>query len=111
MKADNNDKELIMRRAWIIYGAEKGHRTFGESLWKAWEIQRLVSLMREGSAKFIYRKADGEGRRAFGTLYSPRIGEKPKGAGRKPNPGVVNYWYMDRNAWRSFRVTGFQGIG
>lgn len=110
MKATNEDKRLTMQRAWMLY-REKPGRVFSGCLAWAWEIQRLVSLMREGSAKFIYRKADGEGRRAFGTLYSPRIGEKPKGTGRKPNPGVVNYWDIDRNAWRSFRVTGFQGIG
>lgn len=108
MKANNNDKELIMRRAWILY-KEKPGRVFPGCLAWAWEIQRLVSMMREGSARFIYRKADGMGRHATGTLQG--AGAKVKGTGRKPNPEVVNYWDMDRNAWRSFRVTGFQGIG
>lgn len=110
MKADKQDKELIMRRAWLLY-KEKPGRVFPGCLAWAWEIQRLVCMMREGGARFCYRKEDGEGRRASGTLCAPWMPGKPKGAGRKPNPGVVSYWDIDRGGWRSFRVERFQGIG
>jgi hypothetical protein len=61
----------------------------------------LKNRLRQGSAKFYYRKLGGELRIALGTLDLSRVPEEgqPKG-GQAPN-NVTSYYDLEKGAWRS----------
>ena len=75
------------------------------------DIQELKEKMRGGVVNFTYKKKDGTTREANGTTNLDLIPEDnhPKGAYIKP-VSIVNYWDVDKEAWRSFKEENFVKI-
>lgn len=62
----------------------------------------LVEKMRDGVVTFAYKKeSTGEARIAHGTLNGALFHYEYKTAGRKPAEGIITYWDMDKQGWRS----------
>lgn len=62
----------------------------------------LVEKMREGVVTFAYKKeSTGEARIAHGTLNKALFHYEYKSADRKPSEGIITYWDMDKQGWRS----------
>ena len=67
--------------------------------------ERLAS----GDVHFTYRKKDGTEREAYGTRNLDIITRQdamPSGVGSKKT-GVITYYDLDSNGWRSFKVENF----
>ena len=64
-------------------------------------LSMLRQALRKGRVHFCYWKKDGSLRPAYGTTNSDIIpaADHPKGL-RKPNPKVVTYYDLDKQAWR-----------
>lgn len=83
-------------------------RTTGSALMgasKALLIEEAKRQMRTTSGcHFIYEKADGSIREAFGTLNAAICGKHINGRGDSPETwGCTCYWYMEKGGFRSFR--------
>lgn len=63
---NKQDLSKLMRRAWELFRTTG--KTFSACLVKAWEFYRLTKRMREGGVSFCYEKANGDTRKAKGTL-------------------------------------------
>ena len=72
---------------------------------KALLIEEAKRQMRTTSGcHFLYKKASGEVREAFGTLNPAICGKHIKGRGISPeNWGCCCYWDMEKGGFRSFR--------
>ena len=72
---------------------------------KALLIEEAKRQMRTTSGcHFIYKKATGEIREAFGTLNAAICGKHINGRGISPeNWGCCCYWDMEKGGFRSFR--------
>lgn len=72
---------------------------------KALLIEEAKRQMRSTSGcHFIYKKANGEIREAFGTLNAAICGKHINGRGKSPeNWGCCCYWDMEKGGFRSFR--------
>lgn len=72
---------------------------------KALLIEEAKRQMRTTSGcHFLYQKANGEVREAFGTLNSAICGKHINGRGQSPeNWGCCCYWDMEKGGFRSFR--------
>ena len=72
---------------------------------KALLIEEAKRQMRTISGcHFLYQKANGEVREAFGTLNSAICGKHINGRGQSPeNWGCCCYWDMEKGGFRSFR--------
>ena len=72
----------------------------------AMTIEEFKSLLSQGKVYFGYYKVHYYTRAAVGTTNPELIpGDKlPKGTGssRKANPGIVKYYDLEKQAWRSF---------
>lgn len=92
----------IMRMAWVI--VKETGMSFGYALRMAWKNFRLQSAMRKDVVRFAYMKLSGGLREARGTLCGMFIpgGLSSEGTGRRQNEGVLCYYDMDKNGWRSF---------
>lgn len=68
--------------------------------------QELRESLKRSVVKFSYEKTNGELREAYGTRNPHNIeqtnGELPKGTGHEKE-GVVAYWDLKSNGWRSCR--------
>ena len=77
------------------------------SAWNCAKAEGIYNRLLSGIVKFAYRNAEGEIRKATGTLQSNLIQYSGKGSSERqtitPN-GVLKYWDMDRAAFRSFRI-------
>lgn len=83
-------------------------RTTGSGLMgasKALLIEEAKRQMRSTSGcHFIYQKANGEVREAFGTLNPSLCGKHINGRGDSPElRGCTPYWDMEKGGFRSFR--------
>ena len=83
-------------------------RTTGSALMgasKALLIEEAKRQMRTTSGcHFIYKKANGEVREAFGTLNAAICGKHINGRGISPEySGCTPYWDMEKGGFRSFR--------
>lgn len=98
--ATNN--ALVARHISAI-SAKTGSVLMGAS--KALLIEEAKRQMRTTSGcHFIYQKANGEVREAFGTLNAAICGKHINGRGDSPETwGCTPYWDMERGSWRSFR--------
>ena len=106
----NNIRSRVMHMAHILY---KPGFKWSEILSYAWYFIYLRRALLQGVATFSYFKQDRSIREARGTLSDLLIPEedKPKGVvNRHPNFGVINYYDIDKKAWRSFRITDFIGF-
>ena len=71
-------------------------------------VKKLKELLRTRSMiGFTYKKKNGEERHAYGTTNMDSIqaideNALPSGTGTHKE-GVVSYFDLDKNAWRSFR--------
>lgn len=67
-------------------------------------VDELKEKLRNGEAKFTYKKKNGEERTAHGTLNKEIYGEtnEPKGTAKSVPENQVRYFDLDSNGWRSF---------
>lgn len=77
--------------------------------------EKLNSMLNRNIVHFTYTKKNGETRHARGTKSSKIITEKygedklPSGNGA-PKEGVIAYFDLDKEAWRSFQVGSLVSI-
>ena len=66
----------------------------------------LKSLLNEGTVQFAFKKLNGDLRTAVGTtcLSSIPVDSHPSGD-REPAKGVVTYFDLEKNNWRSVSET------
>ena len=73
--ASNNvrvSKSMVMKAAWAIL-KRKDVGTIAEALRKAWQAMKIKAQMSVGVVEFTFRKANGEIRKAIGTLKGSAI--------------------------------------
>ena len=92
-------RQEVLRTA---HQLKKSGLSFSEAQKKAWENYRLKSAMHRQPVLFTFRKVDGTERMALGSLET-RYMETVKGTG-KASATVTNYFDLERNSWRSFRI-------
>lgn len=101
--ATNISKSLVMKAAWsIVKKAEV--QTISEALKLSWKAIKLKAAMAKGVMEFTFRKANGEIRKAIGTLQPEFINYESKGTTRQPCYSTVAYWDLERHAFRSFSI-------
>ena len=69
----------------------------------------IKRILASGDVHFTYRKKDGTVREAYGTRNTNIINEynaSPKGNSSEKD-GVITYYDLDLNGWRSFKVENF----
>lgn len=96
------DLSNIMRRAWELFRTTG--KSFSVCLVKAWSLYRLTKRMRTGVVSFCYEKANGDTRKAKGTLQG--VAPLIKGTG-KETPKTVRYFDIEAGGFRSFRIENF----
>lgn len=73
-------------------------------------ISELIDKLHKGIVNFTYRKVNGELRPAVGTLRG--VGHTIKGTGKqRVNNLILQYYDLDCQAWRSFRVENIVEVG
>lgn len=84
----------------IAHSIKANYATFAEALKQAWRIIKLSVRMKLGEVSFTFKKIDGSLRKAVGTLKdTPAI----TGNGKPKNFGVMTYFDVEANGWRSFK--------
>lgn len=74
------------------------------------KLEKLLAKMRNGLCYFVYRKVNGQERKACGTLYG--VAHTIKGTSKlKDNNTILRYFDVDCNAWRSFRIENLVEVG
>ena len=96
---NKQDLSKLMRRAWELFRTTG--KTFSVCLVKAWEFYRLTKRMRKGGVSFCYEKANGDTRKAKGTLQG--IAPLIKGSGQD-SPKTFRYFDVEAGGFRSFRI-------
>jgi len=96
-------KSMVMKAAWAIL-RKKDVANIAEALRKAWQAMKIKAQMSVGVAEFTFRKANGEIRKAIGTLKGSAINYEYKGTDRKPCYSAVSYWDLEKEAFRSFSI-------
>lgn len=79
-------------------------------------MKDIKNLLENGVVTFTFKKANGEMRTATGTrVLDPEVAtgytssDAPKGE-RSAFPGVIPYWDLDKQAWRSLREDSLVSI-
>ena len=76
-------------------------------------MENIKELLQNGVVEFTFTKANGEERKARGTLCfeylisteSTGFTEENKPSGSRPTPErVCTYWDLDKKSWRSLRT-------
>ena len=117
----NDIHSRVFHMAWVLHKHRPDH-PWPKIVGYAWYFHHLRVLMRTNIVQFSYFKTDGSIRQARGTLCLDLIPEKdrPQSASehsdespkkRKENYETLTYYDLDREAWRSFKITEFIGIG
>jgi hypothetical protein len=91
-------KRRVMSIAWAI---RNQFTTFAEALKHAWQTIKLQWALCLGVAVFKYKKVDGSIREARGTVETVPA---TKGTKRPVNFGVLTYFDMDAQYWRSAKI-------
>lgn len=73
------------------------------------KIKELYDALSNGVVKFIFKKKDGTLRHAVGTVVHDMIDYDFKGTG-KASLSVLNYWDMEKAAFRSFNIANYVGM-
>ena len=97
---------LILPTSFISFSASLTEATF------LLIVVRFRQWLSEGLVCFTYLKKDNSIRDARGTLCEHLIPREdlPKGSSTAaPNYAIVNYYDIDRKAWRSFDIRLFIG--
>ena len=90
--------------------------SWSELLRHAWYFVHLREMMKTGIVRFSYFKQDGSIREARGTLCASLVPDdkKPHPVTDNPSPvtsfKTIPYYDLDRQDWRSFRITDFIGF-
>ena len=74
--------------------------------------EAIKNRLASGDVHFTYRKKDGTEREAYGTRNTTIITEHnatPSGNGSEKT-GVITYYDLTSNGWRSFKVENFIGF-
>ncbi len=98
------DKSKLFRMAHSIL--KRSHAgSFSEALRMAWKAAKVYARMLVGVAHFTFRKANGEIRKAVGTLCN--VNYHPTGNGRlKERPAeCICFWVVEKQAFRSFNAS------
>lgn len=99
------DKSRLFRIAHSILKRSQAG-SFSEALRMAWKAIKIYAKMLVGEVVFTFRKANGEIRRAVGTLCN--IDYHPVGGGnnRKERPAdTICFWDVEKQAFRSFNAS------
>ena len=99
------DKSRLFRIAHsILKRSQAGN--FSEALRMAWKAIKVYAKMLVGEAVFTFRKANGEIRRAVGTLCSIDYHPVDGGNDRKERPAdTICFWDVEKQAFRSFNAS------
>lgn len=97
------NKSMLMKAAWMVL-RKKEAVTFSETLKKAWRAYKLKAQMALGVVSFTFKKANGEIRKAVGTLASDLFHYEYKGTGSASPASCIRYWDVEKKAFRSFAV-------
>lgn len=78
--------------------------TFGDALRMAWKAIKIYYGMLVGKVAFTFKKANGEIRKAVGTLCD--INYHPSGTSNRKQRAAdcICYWDVEKNAFRSFNA-------
>ena len=115
-------QQRVMHHAHIIFRAQllESPITWSEALCRAWELYYLRQWLRQGVVQFTYVKQDGTLREAHGTLNPDVIPDDQQPTGKQqaliddglqqPNWKSINYYDLDKAAWRSLRAANLVAI-
>lgn len=93
-------KRILFNIAWAV---RKQFSTFSEALTYAWRTIKLQWALCLGVVTFSYKKvSDGSLRVATGTLDSVPATKGPR---REPNYGLLTYYDLDAQDWRSAKIS------
>ena len=98
------NKAAIMKAAHIMFNNGEAV-TFSAALKKSWKAYKLKAQMASTVVTFTFVKTNGETRKAVGTLKSGSFDYQYKGTARKSNPNCIAYWDVEKNEFRSFKVS------
>lgn len=84
----------------IAHSIKNQFNSFADALKKAWVIIKLRASMKKKIVSFKFKKVDGSIREAKGTLNI----EYQRKTDKVPNYSVMNYFDVEVNGWRSFKV-------
>ena len=102
----------VMHMAHILDRSKPGQFTWSDIVRHAWYFERFRQWLSEGLVTFTYLKKDNSIRDARGTLNELLIPIEDRPKCTKPlnvNYAIVNYYDIDRKAWRSFDIRLFVG--
>lgn len=87
----------------IAHAIRANFATFSEALAHAWKVIRLqFELCTKPVVNFTYKKiSDGSIRETVGTLETVPT---PKGGFPKPNFGILRYFDLQQQDWRTARI-------
>ena len=112
MKTNKSSRVMHMAHIFARQGMNKSY-----ALTWAWHMETLRKGMRNGIVRFRFIKKDGSIRDAKGTTNLVLIpsdkwpkGEEQSQRQRQSQCQTINYFDLDRNDWRSFRITDFEDI-
>ena len=90
-----------MKAAWEML---RKHRaaSLREALHKAWKAYKLKAEMALGVVKFVFKKTNGEIRKAVGTLARNLYQYEAQGTRYALPAGTIRYWDLEKQAFRSF---------
>lgn len=75
------------------------------------DLKEFKEALKEGKVTFTYKKVNGEVREALGTLngkFSNTLESyKTKNENQKTTPGVIKYFDLNSDGWRSFKEENF----
>ena len=107
----NHQSSRALKMAHILDKSKLGF-PWSDILRHAWYFVHFREWLAEGLVTFTYLKHDNSIRDARGTLCDLLIPleDRPKGTKSSiVNPSIVNYYDIDRKAWRSFDIRLFVG--
>lgn len=99
----NINKSNVFKAAWALIRKHEVS-SLSEALKKAWKAMKLKAQMIGTVVTFQYRKANGEVRKAIGTLVPSFVKYQIKGTDKKKSYSSVAYWDIEKDSFRSFSI-------
>lgn len=100
-----SQKSSVFKTAWEL--VKKTNKPLPVCLSRAWSLYRLRKRMAVEVVTITYEKVDGSVRKAKATLQN--VASMIKGTG-KENQSLFNYFDVDANAFRSFKIENLISI-
>jgi len=74
--------------------------------------ETVLSILRKSVCEVVFIKKNGEFRKMKCTLNSDLLPDydKEKAVNREVNESVVAVWDLEKEAWRSFRLSSLQAL-